>query len=72
MADIIVAKHRSGPLGEVTLYFNQAQLRFQNLDVWTNEENEEGAFAAEEEESVLDLSVYPPEDEDLEEEDETF
>jgi replicative DNA helicase len=74
MADIIVAKHRSGPLGEVTLYFNQSQLRFQNLDVWTNEGNEEVAFAAEEEDGAFDLPAFPPEDDDegLEEDDETL
>jgi replicative DNA helicase len=72
-ADIIVAKHRSGPLGEVALYFNQAQLRFQNLDVWTDEENGEVAFAAEEEDDAFDLPAFLPEDgEDQEEDDETL
>src|ERR1019366_799264 len=63
-ADIIVAKHRSGPLGEVALYFNQAQLRFQNLDTWTDEENGEVAFAVEEEDDVFDLPAFLPEDEE--------
>ncbi len=30
--DIIVAKHRNGPLGTVTLYFNKEKVNFQNID----------------------------------------
>jgi replicative DNA helicase len=46
-ADIIVAKHRNGPVGDVTLYFNQAQSRFGNLDVALLENGEALVFAAE-------------------------
>jgi replicative DNA helicase len=31
LADIIVAKHRNGPTGEVCLYFNRSQTRFQDM-----------------------------------------
>jgi replicative DNA helicase len=46
-ADIIVAKHRNGPVGDVVLYFNQAQSRFGNLDVALLENGEALMFAAE-------------------------
>jgi replicative DNA helicase len=32
-ADIIVAKHRNGPVGEVVLYFERGQTRFRDLEV---------------------------------------
>lgn len=32
IADIIIAKHRNGPIGKVDLYFNQAQASFKNLE----------------------------------------
>lgn len=32
-ADILVAKHRNGPIGEVTLYFERSQTRFRDLEV---------------------------------------
>jgi replicative DNA helicase len=32
VADIIIAKHRNGPIGKVELYFNQAQVSFKNLE----------------------------------------
>ncbi len=32
IADIIVAKHRNGPVGKVELYFNNNQVAFKNLD----------------------------------------
>jgi replicative DNA helicase len=32
-ADIIVAKHRNGPVGEVVLYFERSQTRFRDLEV---------------------------------------
>lgn len=32
-ADIIVAKHRNGPIGEVVLYFERSQTRFRDLEV---------------------------------------
>ncbi len=55
-ADIIVAKHRNGPLGEVALYFDQTHSRFANLDVAVTPDDEEIAFASED-----DLEVeYPP------------
>lgn len=33
IADIIVAKHRNGPVGEVSLYFQASQTRFHDLEV---------------------------------------
>lgn len=32
LVDIIVAKHRNGPLGTVSLYFNKEKVSFQNID----------------------------------------
>jgi replicative DNA helicase len=32
-ADIIVAKHRNGPVGEVVLYFERSQTRFRDLEL---------------------------------------
>ena len=32
IADIIIAKHRNGPVGEIELGFELAQTRFYNLD----------------------------------------
>ena len=32
MVDIVVAKHRNGPLGTVSLYFNKEKVTFQNVD----------------------------------------
>jgi replicative DNA helicase len=32
VADIIIAKHRNGPLGRVELYFNESQASFKNLE----------------------------------------
>lgn len=33
IADIIIAKHRNGPIGEVSLYFQASQTRFRDLEV---------------------------------------
>jgi replicative DNA helicase len=33
IADIIVAKHRNGPVGQVSLYFQPAQTRYRDLDL---------------------------------------
>ncbi len=33
IADIIVAKHRNGPVGEVSLYFQASQTRFRDLEI---------------------------------------
>ncbi len=33
IADIIVAKHRNGPVGEVSLYFQTNQTRFRDLEL---------------------------------------
>src|SRR5207302_3850094 len=33
IADIIVAKHRNGPLGEISLYFQASQTRFRDLEL---------------------------------------
>jgi replicative DNA helicase len=46
-ADIIVAKQRNGPTGEIALYFNQSQGRFYNLDVGMLSDGSEVAFARE-------------------------
>lgn len=35
IADIIVAKHRNGPVGEVSLYFQASQTRFRDLEIST-------------------------------------
>src|SRR5437773_7326879 len=33
IADVIVAKHRNGPVGEVSLYFQANQTRFRDLEL---------------------------------------
>lgn len=38
MADVIVAKHRNGPVGEVTLFFNKAHNLFADLEYTFNSE----------------------------------
>jgi replicative DNA helicase len=38
IADLIVAKHRNGPVGEVSLYFQASQTRFRDLEATTTEE----------------------------------
>jgi len=37
IADIIIAKHRNGPIGKVELYFNESQASFKNLERHFNE-----------------------------------
>lgn len=37
IADIIIAKHRNGPVGQISLYFQAAQTRFRDLDLRTPE-----------------------------------
>jgi replicative DNA helicase len=32
IADIIIAKHRNGPIGKTELYFNESQVSFKNLE----------------------------------------
>ena len=32
IADILIAKHRNGPLGKIELYFNESQVSFKNLE----------------------------------------
>jgi replicative DNA helicase len=32
IADIIIAKHRNGPVGKVELYFDEQRASFRNLD----------------------------------------
>jgi replicative DNA helicase len=32
IADIVIAKHRNGPIGKVDLYFNESQVSFKNLE----------------------------------------
>ena len=42
IADIIVAKHRNGPVGKVELYFDETRVAFRNLEKgYYSEENEE-------------------------------
>ncbi|HEV7127469.1 MAG TPA: DnaB-like helicase C-terminal domain-containing protein, partial [Ktedonobacterales bacterium] len=36
IADIIVAKHRNGPVGQVSLYFQAAQTRYRDLELQRN------------------------------------
>ncbi len=43
IADIIIAKHRNGPIGKVELYFDDQRATFRNLDK-DYEENEEENF----------------------------
>ena len=38
IADIIVAKHRNGPVGEISLYFQASQTRFRDLEATPAEE----------------------------------
>jgi replicative DNA helicase len=40
IADIIVAKHRNGPVGQVSLYFQAAQTRYRDLDLRTPDDYE--------------------------------
>jgi replicative DNA helicase len=37
IADIIVAKHRNGPIGQISLYFQAAQTRYRDLELRTPE-----------------------------------
>ena len=37
IADILIAKHRNGPIGRVELYFNESQVSFKNLEKHFNE-----------------------------------
>ena len=37
IADIIIAKHRNGPIGQISLYFQAAQTRYRDLDLRTPE-----------------------------------
>jgi len=41
IADIIVAKHRNGPVGKVELYFDETRVAFRNLEKGYYSENEE-------------------------------
>ena len=40
VADIIVAKHRNGPTGEVHLFFKETQTRFLDLAVYEEDDAE--------------------------------
>jgi replicative DNA helicase len=62
-ADIIVAKHRNGPTGEVVLAFDQARSRFHDLDIAVTPDGEI-AFAKEDNELTDDgapraMDEYP-------------
>jgi replicative DNA helicase len=39
IADIIIAKHRNGPVGQVSLYFQAAQTRYRDLELQRNEDD---------------------------------
>jgi replicative DNA helicase len=41
IADIIIAKHRNGPVGEISLYFQASQTRFRDLEVANSASDEE-------------------------------
>ena len=41
IADIIIAKHRNGPVGKIELYFNESLASFRNLEKQEFEEEEE-------------------------------
>jgi replicative DNA helicase len=65
-ADIIVAKHRNGPTGEVVLAFDQARSRFRDLDVAITPDGEI-AFVKEDNELTDDgapraMDEYPEDD----------
>ena len=60
-ADIVVAKHRNGAIGQVALYFDQAKSRFENLDLVTMPDDEEIAFPVDGEEEREEVS-YPPDE----------
>ncbi len=38
IADIIIAKHRNGPVGKIELYFDESRVAFRNLEKGYNEE----------------------------------
>jgi replicative DNA helicase len=38
IADILVAKHRNGPVGKVELYFDEGRVSFRNLEKGYSEE----------------------------------
>jgi replicative DNA helicase len=38
IADVIVAKHRNGPVGDVSLFFQASQTRFRDLEIIPTEE----------------------------------
>ena len=60
IADIIVAKQRNGPVGEVSLYFNPSQGSFNNLDSGLAGDGQEIVF--ESEETEFEESSVRPED----------
>jgi len=37
IADIIIAKHRNGPIGKIELFFNESQVSFRNLEKYLGE-----------------------------------
>jgi replicative DNA helicase len=42
IADIIIAKHRNGPVGKIELYFDEQRVSFKNLEKELQEEEKEG------------------------------
>jgi len=45
VAEIIIAKHRNGPVGKAELYFDETRVTFRDL--------EKGAYSSETEENIL-------------------
>jgi replicative DNA helicase len=43
VADIIIAKHRNGPVGKVELYFDEQRASFRNLENYHQESPGEAA-----------------------------
>ncbi len=39
IADVIIAKHRNGPVGKVSLYFDEASTHFKNLEKYQRQES---------------------------------
>ncbi len=65
-ADVIVAKQRNGPLGEVALMFDQAKSRFHDLDIAVTPDGEI-AFAREDDEEADNRRLDMRSEEDDEE-----
>jgi replicative DNA helicase len=38
IADIIIAKHRNGPVGQISLYFQASQTRYRDLELRSSDD----------------------------------